>query len=211
MEANPSGRTASRALDERRHCESLGCVLGGGQQMVECCRSEWIGVLRSRMNHGRLPKLTAAQLCRIPSFSGMEPKPTDFVEMSGHATELLRFAAKNSEDSITPDMSPSVEAIGWTPQLPITRALQRGRTRHSGLARSGVLLKKQACSGAAEHCFLRTNRGFYLLPELSAPMLRWVTRSQRRSGRATTCPSWGHSLTVPIAFTRWSGTSPSTA
>ena len=154
-------------------------ALGVSQAAV----SKWLSVadregseaLRSRMNHGRLPKLTAAQLCRIPEFLWHGAEAYGFrgdVWTCDRIVEVLR-----EELGVTyhpGHVSRLLKQLGWTPQLPITRALQRDEHAiQDWRDRVWPLLKKQARSERRTLLFTDES-GFYLLRrELSAPMLRW--------------------------------------
>lgn len=144
-------------------------ALGVSQAAV----SKWLRVadregsqaLRSRMDHGRPPKLTTAQMRQIPEFLWHGAEAYGFrgeVWTCGRIAEVLReeFGVVYHPGHV----SRLLKQLGWTPQLPITRALQRDeRAIQDWRDRVWPLLKKQARRERRTLLFTDES-GFYLLP-----------------------------------------------
>jgi transposase len=147
----------------------IATALGVSQGAV----SKWLAVadregpegLRSRMNHGRPPKLTAAQIRRIPEFLWHGAEAYGFrgeVWTCGRIVEVLR---EELGVAFHPGhVSRLLKQLHWTPQLPITRALQRDEQAiQDWRERVWPLLKKQARRERRILIFTDES-GFYLLP-----------------------------------------------
>jgi transposase len=147
----------------------IATALGVSQGAV----SKWLAVadregpkgLRSRVNHGRPPKLTAAQLRQIPEFLWHGAEAYGFrgeVWTCGRIVEVLR---EELGVSYHPGhVSRLLKQLQWTPQLPITRALQRDEQAiQDWRERVWPLLKQQARRERRTLIFTDES-GFYLLP-----------------------------------------------
>lgn len=123
------------------------------------------GALRARPRPGAPAKLTAAQKRLIPDFLWHGPEAYGFrgeVWTCRRVTAVLadEFAVRYSRGQV----ARILKALGWTPQLPITRAIQRDEAaiqRWAGQA--WPALKARAAAERRTLVFVDES-GFYLLP-----------------------------------------------
>ena len=135
--------------------------------------SQWLSLaghggpeaLRSRTGHGRPPKLTPAEMSQIPEFLWHGAEAYGFrgdVWTCGRIAEVLR-----EELGVVyhpGHVSRLLKQLGWTPQLPITRAIQRDEQAiQEWRLKVWPMLKQQARKERRTLLFTDES-GFYLLP-----------------------------------------------
>jgi transposase len=135
--------------------------------------SKWLAIadragvdaLRSRTSHGRLPKLSSSQLSRIPEFLWHGAEAYGFrgeVWTCGRIADVLReeFGVAYHPGHV----SRLLKQLHWTPQIPITRAIQRDeRAIHAWRTKIWPMLEMQARKERRTGVFTDES-GFYLLP-----------------------------------------------
>ncbi len=135
--------------------------------------SQWLSIadhggveaLRSKVAHGRPAKLTSTQLRQIPEFLWHGAEAYGFrgeVWTCGRIAEVLceEFGVVYHAGHV----SRLMKQLGWTPQLPITRALQRDEQAiREWRERVWPMLRKQARQERRTLLFTDES-GFYLLP-----------------------------------------------
>lgn len=135
--------------------------------------SQWLSIadqggveaLRSKAAHGRPAKLTSTQLRQIPEFLWHGAEAYGFrgeVWTCGRIAEVLReeFGVVYHAGHV----SRLMKQLGWTPQLPITRAVQRDEQAiQEWRERVWPMLRKQARQERRTLLFTDES-GFYLLP-----------------------------------------------
>src|SRR5918999_87237 len=123
---------ASAALDETggleaaRHRGRLGRHGRGGESWLAAARREGAEALLSRPAPGPTPKLTPAQQRLIPDFLGHGTEAYGFRGELWSCARVVKviqeeFGVAYSKSQV----SRLLKALGWTSQVPITRALQR--------------------------------------------------------------------------------------
>jgi transposase len=144
-------------------------ALGVSQAAV----SQWISLadeggadaLRSRTGHGRPSRLAPAQMSQIPELLWHGAEAYGFrgdVWTCGRIAEVLR---KELGVAYHPGhVSRLLKQLGWTPQLPITRAIQRNEVAiREWRLKIWPMLKTQARKERRTLVFTDES-GFYLLP-----------------------------------------------
>ena len=161
-----------RALDleqEGRKQREVAAVLGVSEAAV----SQWIAAarcggseaLRSHPRPGRVPKLTAEQQRLLPDFLWHGPEAYGF---RGEVWTCARIAGVIGQEfgirSSKSQVSRLLKRLGWTPQVPIVRAIQRDEEAIDRW-RSEVWpgLRQRARRERRELVFVDES-GFYLLP-----------------------------------------------
>ena len=121
--------------------------------------------LRARPRPGAVPKLTPDQRRLIPDFLWHGPEAYGFrgeVWTSPRVAQVLReeFGVTYSRSQV----ARILKALGWTPQVPVTRAIQRDEAAIERWADDDwPRLKQQACKEGRTLVFV-DEAGFYLLP-----------------------------------------------
>src|SRR5512135_1342534 len=148
--------------------------------------------LRARPGPGRPPRLTPAQKRLIPEFLWHGAEAYGF---RGEVWTCARIALVIEEEFGVryhkDHVGRLLKELGWTPQMPIRRAIQRDEQPSSaGAPRCGPTCESER--GVNAGCwFSRTNRGSTCFREWSGPTLpKPRRRSSGRTRRATTCRSW---------------------
>ncbi len=144
---------------------ALGVSQGAVSKWLAVADREGLEGLRSRMNHGRPPKLTPAQIQQIPEFLWHGAEAYGFrgeVWTCGRIVEVLR---EELGVAYHPGhVSRLLKQLGWTPQMPITRAIQRDEQAiQEWRTEVWPMLKIQARRERRTLVFTDES-GFYLLP-----------------------------------------------
>jgi transposase len=141
--------------------------------VTESAVSQWLAVARangpaalhSHMSHGGVPKLTPDQKHLIPDFLWHGAEAYGFRGEFWTCRRVARILGQEFGVSYSKSqVSRLLKAMGWTPQIPITRAIQRDE---EAIARwrteAWPELKKQAWR-ERRMLILMDESGFYLLP-----------------------------------------------
>jgi transposase len=182
-----------RALDlehggwkQRAIAVALGVTEGAVSRWLAAARRGGPEALLSHPAPGPAPKLTTAQLRLIPDFLWHGPEAYGFrgeVWTCDRVVEVLaeEFAVSYSKSQV----SRLLKRLGWTPQVPITRAIQRDEPAiERWRVESWPALREEARRERRELVFVDES-GFYLLPgvvktyapEAETPVLdEWQTR-----------------------------------
>jgi transposase len=167
---------------QRAIAEALGVTEGAVSQWLARAQKE-AAALRSHPVPGAPARLTAAQRARIPDFLWHGAEAYGF---RGNVWTCARVGQVITEEfSVTystSQVSRLLRALEWTPQIPISRAIQRDET---AIARWRVEVWPRLHAQA--HHERRTlvfvdEAGFYLLPGVCRPMPRSDTRRSCASG-----------------------------
>jgi transposase len=172
---------------QRLIAAALGATESAVSRWLAAARSGGREALASHTDRrGVAPKLTAEQMRLIPDFLWHGAEAYGFrgdVWTCGRVAGVIReeFDVTYSNSQV----SRLLERLGWTPQVPITRAIQRDEEAIARWrAESWPALKRQACRERRELVFVDES-GFYLLPgvvKTYAPRARtpvldeWQTR-----------------------------------
>jgi transposase len=182
-----------RALDlarggwkQREIAVALGVTEGAISRWLAAARRGGPEALLSHPAPGPAPKLTTEQLRLIPDFLWHGPEAYGFrgeVWTCDRVVEVIaeEFAVSYSKSQV----SRLLKRLGWTPQVPITRALQRDEEAiERWRVESWPALKEEARRERRELVFVDES-GFYLLPgvvktyapEAETPVMdEWQTR-----------------------------------
>jgi transposase len=182
-----------RALDlgrggwkQRAIAAALGVTEGAVSRWLAAARRGGPEALLSHPAPGAAPKLTAEQLRLIPDFLWHGPEAYGFrgqVWTCDRVGEVIaeEFAVSYSKSQV----SRLLKRLGWTPQVPITRAIQRDEPAiERWRVESWPALREEARRERRELVFVDES-GFYLLPgvvktyapEAETPVLdEWQTR-----------------------------------
>jgi transposase len=146
--------------------EALGASKGAVSQWLTSARQAGRQALLSRP-HGTHPKLTEEQKRRIPDFLWHGPEAYGFrgeVWTCPRVVEVLarEFGVTYHRDHV----SRILKELGWTPQIPITRAIQRDEVAIAHW-RTQVWpqLRRRAATERRTLVFIDES-GFYLLPSV---------------------------------------------
>jgi transposase len=172
---------------QRDIAAALGASKGAVSQWLTAARDNGLEALVSHMDRcGVAPRLTPEQVRLIPDFLWHGPEAYGFrgdVWTCGRVAGVIReeFHVSYSKSQV----SRLLKRLGWTPQVPITRAIQRDEAAIARWrAESWPALKAQARREHRELVFVDES-GFYLLPgavKTYAPRARtpvldeWQTR-----------------------------------
>jgi transposase len=179
-----------RALDlkrEGRKQREIATVLGVSEAAV----SQWSAAardggpeaLRSHPRPGPIPKLTAEPLRRLPDFLWHGAEAYGF---RGEVWTCARIAGViGQEFGISSSKSPVsrlLKRLGWTPQVPLVRAIQRDEAAiERWRAEVWPELRRRALRECRERVFVDES-GFYLLPG--------VVKTYAPKGRTPVVPEW---------------------
>jgi transposase len=139
--------------------------------------------LHARPRPGTTPKLTAAQKCLIPDFLWHGPEAYGFrgeVWTCPRVGQVLHeeFGVRYSRSQV----ARILKTLGWTPQVPITRAIQRDEDAIERWAvQDWSVLKCRARKQGRTLVFV-DEAGFYLLPG--------KVRTYSPQGRRPMMPEW---------------------
>lgn len=153
---------------QRDIADALGVTEGAVSQWVIAARRGGRGALASHLSdRGVPPKLTPEQLRLIPDFLWHGAEAYGFrgdVWTCGRIAGVIREEFDISYS--TSQVSRLVKRLGWTPQVPITRAIQRDEGAIAQWrAESWPALKRQARREHRKLVFVDES-GFYLLPKV---------------------------------------------
>src|SRR5512133_585620 len=179
-----------RALDleqqgwqQRDIAAALGATKGAVSQWLAAARRGGREALRARPGRGIKPKLAPEQIRLVPDFLWHGPEAYGF---RGDVWTWDRVAAVLREEfGVSYSKSQAsrlLKRLGWTPQVPITRAIQRdeeaiGRWR----VESWPALKEKARRERRTLVFVDES-GFYLLPG--------VVKTYAPTGRTPVVDEW---------------------
>ena len=144
---------------------ALGVTPAAVSKWLAIAEHDGVEALRSRTGHGRLPKLTRAQLWQIPEFLWHGAESYGFrgeVWTCGRIAEVVReeFGIVYHPGHV----SRLLKQLRWTPQIPITRAMQRDEHAiEEWRTKVWPMLKVQARRERRTLAFTDES-GFYLLP-----------------------------------------------
>ena len=172
---------------QRDIAAALGVTDGAVSQWLATARRGGPDAVLSHLSHcGRIPKLTAQQIRLIPDFLWHGPEPYGFrgdVWTCDRIAGVLyqEFGASYSKSQV----SRLLKRLGWTPQVPIIRAIQRDEEAiERWRVEAWPVLKEKARRQRRTVVFVDES-GFYLLPgavKTSAPRAEtpvldeWPTR-----------------------------------
>ena len=151
---------------QRDIAAALGVTDGAVSQWLAAARRGGPDAVLSHLSHcGRTPKLTAQQIRLIPDFLWHGPEPYGFrgdVWTCDRVAGVLyqEFGVSYSKSQV----SRLLKRLGWTPQVPITRAIQRDEEAiERWRVEAWPVLKEKARRQRRTVVFVDES-GFYLLP-----------------------------------------------
>jgi len=156
---------AARGWKQRAIAMALDASEGAVSRWLARARRDGIEALRSHPAPGRVAKLTPEQFRLIPDFLWHGAEAYGFrgdVWTCERVAGVLyqEFGVSYSKSQV----SRLLKRLGWTPQVPITRAIQRDEAAIDGWRReSWPALKEQARRERRSPVFVDES-GFYLLP-----------------------------------------------
>lgn len=184
--------------------EALGVSTGAVSHWLRSALRDGHDALLSHSSPGAPPKLTPEQWQRIPDFLWHGAEAYGF---RGNVWICARVAwVIEQEFGVCyhkGHVSRLLKELGWTPQVPITRALQRDEAAiEQWRIEVWPELKRRARRDGPTLVF-SDESGFYLLPGWSEPMDPRDKRLCSTSGKhATPCRSWPASR-LSGSCTRW--------
>jgi transposase len=206
-----------RALDLQqqgwRQCDiaaALGATKGAVSQWLAAARRGGPEALRTRPGRGFPPKLTPEQIRLIPDFLWHGAEVYGF---RGEVWTCPRVAAVLHEEFgvsySKSQVSRLLKRLGWTPQVPITRAIQRDEEAiERWRVESWPALKRKARREHRALVFVDES-GFYLLPGVvktygpkgRTPVVdEWQTRNHLSVMGGVTTAGRAYSLVRPTAL-----------
>jgi transposase len=151
---------------QRDIASALGVTEGAVSQWLAAARRGGPDAVLSHLSRcGRTPKLTAEQIRLIPDFLWHGPEPYGFrgdVWTCDRVAAVLyqEFGVSYSKTQV----SRLLKHLGWTPQVPITRAIQRNEQAiERWRVEAWPVLKEKARRQRRTVVFVDES-GFYLLP-----------------------------------------------
>lgn len=199
---------------QRAIAAALGVTEGAVSQWLAAARHGGRDAVRSHLDHrGMTPKLTAEQVRLIPDFLWHGAESYGFrgdvwtcERVAGVLYEEFGIAYSKSQ------VSRLLKRLGWTPQVPITRAIQQD---HEAIERwrveSWPALQKKARRERRTLIFVDES-GFYLLPGVvktyaprgETPILdEWQTRDHLSVMGGITPQGKVYSLVRPTSLNGW--------
>lgn len=162
-----------RGWSQRAIAEALGVTPGAVSQWLAAARRGGLEALRARPASGRPPKLTEGQLGLLPDFLWHGAEAYGFrgeLWTCSRVAQVIEreFGVRYHKDHV----SRLLKELGWTPQVPVTRAVQRDEEAIERW-RDQVwpqLKKRPARSGG--NCSLLTRPGSTCSPDWSRPTAR---------------------------------------
>jgi transposase len=128
-------------------------------------RRDGLDALRARPRPGAPAKLTADQRRLVPDFLWHGPEAYGF---SGEVWTCRRVAAVLAEEFAVRysrgQVARILKALGWTPQLPVTRAIQRDEAAVARWSGQGWPALKARAAAERRTLVFVDESGFYLLP-----------------------------------------------
>ena len=150
---------------QRDIATALGASEGAVSRWIAVARRDGPAALQSRPSPGRPAKLTPAQLRLIPDFLWHGPEAYGFRGEVWTCARVAKVVAEEFGVSYHKGhVSRLLKDLGWTPQIPITRALQRDEDE---IERWRVVVWPQLRARAARErrtLVFVDEAGFYLLP-----------------------------------------------
>jgi transposase len=149
---------------ERDIVEALGASKGAVSQWLTAAREEGRKALYSQP-HGTHAKLTDEQKRLIPDFLWHGPEAYGFRGETWTCPRVVAVLAREFGVTYHRDhVSRILKELGWTPQIPITRAIQRDEAAIARLrTETWPQLRRQAATERRTLVFVDES-GFYLLP-----------------------------------------------
>jgi transposase len=144
---------------------ALGVNKGTVSRWLAIAESQGIGALRAHSGAGHLPKLTAEQMRRIPEFLSYGAEAYGFrgeVWTCPRIAQMIKleFGVSYHRDHV----SRLMKELGWTPQVPNTRAIQRDEVAiKRWRLHTWPELRHKATQERRTLVFIDES-GFYLLP-----------------------------------------------
>ena len=145
--------------------DALGVSKGAVSQWLHTARDRGVDALRSHPGPGHPGSLTPAQKCRIPEFLSHGAEAYGFrgdVWTCARIVEVVKweFGVSYHKDHV----SRLLKELGWTPQIPVTRAIQRDEAAIERW-RTDVWpdLRRRAARERRTLVFVDES-GFYLMP-----------------------------------------------
>lgn len=179
-------------------------------QWLAAARSGGADALRSHPAPGRAAKLTAEQLQQIPDFLWHGAEAYGFrgdvwtcERVAGVLYEELRVSYSKSQ------VSRLLKRLGWTPQVPIARAIQRDEDAIEHWRSEVWPALKQKARRERRSLVFVDESGFYLLPAIvktyapraQTPILdEWQTRDHLSVMGAVTARATVYSLVRPTSL-----------
>ena len=106
--------------------EALGVSKGAVSRWMRSVRVGGVAALRSRVASGRPPRLTPQQKLRIPEFLWHGAEAYGFRGDVWTCARIAKVIQQELGVAYHKDhVSRLLKELGWTPQVPITRAIQR--------------------------------------------------------------------------------------
>lgn len=158
-------RLNGQGWKHRDIAQALDVTPGAISQWLTAARRDGPDVLRSRPPQGRTPRLTAEQMRVIPDFLWHGAEAYGF---RGDVWTCRRVAEVLAEELNVhysrSQVSRLLKALGWTPQIPLTRAIQRDEgSIERWRIEAWPKIRRQAHKERRTLVFIDES-GFYLLP-----------------------------------------------
>jgi len=156
---------------------------GAVSRWIRAANDAGAGVLLSRSSPGHPAKLTPAQKCQIPEFLGHGAEAYGFrgdVWTCSRVAEVIRweFGIGYHKDHV----SRLLKDLGWTPQVPITHAIQRDE---AAIARWRAEVWPALCQQAS-----RERRALVFVDESGIYLLPGVVKTYGPRGQTPVLKQW---------------------
>jgi transposase len=151
---------------ERAIAEALGASKGAVSQWLTSARQGGRQALRSRP-HGTHAKLTEEQKRRIPDFLWHGPEAYGFRGEVWTCPRIVDVLAREFGVTYHRDhVSRILKKLGWTPQIPITRAIQRDEAAIAHWRTAVWPQLRRRAAAERRTLVVIDESGFYLLPSV---------------------------------------------
>lgn len=150
---------------QRDTAAALGVTEAAVSQWLASARRGGPGALRAQPAPGPTPRLTAAQRAQLPDFLWHGPEAYGFrgeVWTCARLARVLReeFGVRYSKSHV----SRLLREVGWTPQVPITRAIQRDEEAIERWRLTDWPGLRERAKRERRALYFVDEAGFYLLP-----------------------------------------------
>lgn len=198
---------------QRDIATALGVTEGAVSQWMSAVRDGGAAALRSHLAHGRYPKLTAEQKRLLPDFLWHGAEAYGFrgdVWNCARVAQVLEWECGIAYSSR--QVARLLKSIGWTRQVPITRAIQRDEQAIGAWRKQMWPSLKQRAVTEGRRLALVDESGFYLLPAKiktyaprgQTPVLReWQSRAHLSMMGAVTPGGGIYMLVREHAMNKW--------